>query len=163
MSRSCKTHTLRKHPDGATRAMRSLHTVSNTEIESKVKLAGSHRGSRYSPRNVRCGAAGFGGTQVWWGLLVVASVDRHFYSTFLTNNLWAYLGPARLGETRQAAVRALLCGSCSARLPPRCGGGGSTTREIVAGANLPGKRAERGSFLTSEALHVQRDDCNRCI
>ena len=52
-------------------------------------------------------------------------------------NIWASMGPARLGETRQAAVWTLLCGSCSV-LPFRCGARSTTTtREIVAKCQSP--------------------------
>ena len=46
-------------------------------------------------------------------------------------NIWVSMDPARLSETRQASVRALLC-VLPVRLPTSCGAGSTTTREIVA-------------------------------
>ena len=43
-------------------------------------------------------------------------------------NIWVSVGPVQFFETRQAAVWALLCGSCPARLRPRS----TTTRETAA-------------------------------
>ena len=49
-------------------------------------------------------------------------------STFTTTNILVSIGPARLGEKRQAAIWALLCGSCPVQIPPRCCAASTTTR-----------------------------------
>ena len=75
------------------------------------------------------------------------------------------IGPARLGDTRQAVVWASLCGSCPVRLPPRYGAeSATTTPEIVAtavDANLPSKRAEGSSFFGRSVSNVQCEVYNR--
>ena len=45
--------------------------------------------------------------------------------------IWVSMCPARLGETRQASVWALLCGSCPVRLPPRCDAESTTTTQEI--------------------------------
>ena len=48
------------------------------------------------------------------------------------------MGREWLGETRKAAVWALLCRSCSVRPSPRCGAERIVTREMVATSFLVG-------------------------
>ena len=65
-------------------------------------------------------------------------------------------------ETRQTAVRAASCGSCSVRLLPRCGADNISTREVVA---LPARETDRGRLLflhkISCVVHVQCEVYNR--
>ena len=84
-----------------------------------------------------------------------------------------YLGSARLGETRQAAVRALLCESYPVRLrSPRCeehkNSRNSSCIQSRRQSQVDGQR-ERGSFVRRGVLHLQcevytishRARCNR--
>ena len=61
-------------------------------------------------------------------------------------------------ETRQTAVRAASCGSCSVRLLPRCGADNISTREVVA---LPARETDRGRLLFTK-YHVWYTFSARC-